>query len=104
MDGGISATPYPAGVGDEVQIIYSGLLSRHGADKVYLHAGYASNDTWSDVTDYEMTHTSKGWETSFKVQRAGRLSFCFKDRANNWDNNNGHNWSYQIDPNRFKYS
>jgi len=101
MKGGISAEPYPAGVGDEINIVYSGLLSQQGADKVFLHVGYG--DKWADTKDYEMIHTDRGWEANIKVHRGGRLNFCFKDRANNWDNNQGHNWSYQVDPYRFKY-
>lgn len=102
FNGGISAEPYPAGVGEEVHVVYSGQLARSGADKVYLHLGFGSNDQWADIADYEMVPTGEGWETSFKIRRGGNMKFCFKDRANNWDNNNGHNWNYKIDPTRFK--
>ncbi len=67
---------------------------------MYLHLGYG--DQWNDVHDYEMKHSDQGWEANVKINRAGQLNFCFKDRADNWDNNNGHNWTYQIDPNRFR--
>jgi hypothetical protein len=100
MKGGITAEPYPAGVGDRVHIRYSGLLSQAGADKIFLHMGYG--DQWADTKDYEMEHTEQGWEADIKVYRGGRMYFCFKDRADNWDNNQGHNWSYQIDSNSFK--
>lgn len=100
MAGGIKAEPYPAVVGDQVHIIYSGLLAQSGADKVFVHIGYG--DKWEDRNDYEMKHTDEGWEATIKIHRGGQLNFCFKDRANNWDNNQGCNWSYQIDPSRFK--
>ncbi|MGE5416194.1 MAG: carbohydrate-binding protein [Acidobacteriota bacterium] len=102
MNGGIAAEPYPVGVGEALHIQYSGMLSRSGADKVYLRAGYGSNDSWADVHDYEMMPTDNGWEADLKVHRGGRIHFCFRDRADNWDNNNGHNWNYPIDSSRFK--
>jgi len=100
MRGGIMAEPFPGRVGEDVYIRYAGLLAQSGADKMYLHLGYG--DQWNDVNDYEMKHSDQGWETRVKITRAGPLNFCFKDRADNWDNNNGHNWTYQIDPNRFR--
>lgn len=104
MNGGITAEPYPLGVGDELRVSYSGLLNKQGADKVYLHVGYGSENSWADIGDYEMARTSEGWETVLKVHRGGNLNLCFRDRANNWDNNNGHNWTLKVDPNRFRYS
>ncbi|MGI6549741.1 MAG: carbohydrate-binding protein [Syntrophomonadales bacterium] len=100
MNGGITAEPYPAGVGDQVNIRYTGLLAQSGADKVFMHVGYG--DKWEDRNDYEMRHTDQGWEAQIRVHRGGQLNFCFKDRADNWDNNKGFNWTYQIDSKRFR--
>lgn len=103
MNGGIAAAPYPVGVGEKLHIKYDGLLARNGADKIYLRVGYGSNDEWTDIQDYEMTRSDDGWEAELKIHRTGPLHFCFHDRSNNWDNNNGYNWNYKIDPNRFTY-
>lgn len=103
LEKGVMAEPYPAGVGDEVRVVYSGPLVQAGADKIYLHMGYGSNQEWTDVKDYEMYRTPRGWETTFKVHRGGQLNFCFRDRYNTWDNNDGHNWTYPIDSKRFNY-
>ncbi|MGE5396171.1 MAG: carbohydrate-binding protein [Chitinophagales bacterium] len=103
-NGGIEVSPAQPQIGDEVQIVYSGLLAGAGADKVFVHVGYGSQNGWSDVKDYEMIRTNHGWETSLQVYRAGQMNLCFKDRANNWDNNSGHNWSLHVDPHKFKYA
>lgn len=101
--GGVSAVPEGAGLGEELHIIYSGLLFKDGADRVYMHVGYGPGQRWTDIRDFEMKQSGRGWEVTMPVYRAGSLNFCFRDRANNWDNNSGRNWSYQIDSNRFKH-
>jgi len=94
--GGVTVDPVPITVGEEVTILYNGLLAQSGADQVYLHCGYGSADAWTDVKDYKMEKTDRGWVKKFKVENPTRLNFCFKDSASNWDNNNGINWSFEI--------
>lgn len=31
-----------------------------------------------------------------KIQGTREMNFCFKDSANNWDNNSGWNWTCKI--------
>ncbi len=96
IEGGVIAHPVPVTAGAEVNIKYNGLLAASGADAVYLHYGYGPADHWADVADLPMHRTSDGFEASVKVKSNDRLNFCFKDSANNWDNNNGKDWSYTI--------
>lgn len=96
LDGGVAVDPTPITAKDEITILYNGLLANSGANEVYLHVGYGSNDQWQNVQDYRMYFTNNGWEKSFTVNDTSRLNFCFKDPANNWDNNNGVNWSLEI--------
>lgn len=77
---------------DEVNIVYNGLLSSSGADQVFLHYGFADPKSWQSVNTLRMDKSSKGWEKTLRMQNH-QMSFCFKDSANNWDNNNGFNWS-----------
>jgi len=73
------------------------LLSHCGADQVWLHTGYNESHQWNNIYDYPMEKTAWGWAKSFKVaENAGQLHLCFKDSANNWDNNNGWDWSYDV--------
>lgn len=82
----------PAAFGNEVTICYNGLLTRSGADHVYLHCGFGNPNRWNSVTTQHMDHTAMGFEKTIQMKDS-QMSFCFKDSANNWDNNSGHNWS-----------
>lgn len=81
--------------GSDVTIFYSGLLNKSGANQVFLHTGFGDPMSWKIVEDYRMQHTPEGWKKTLNMED-GQLTFCFRDAANNWDNNNGHNWTYKI--------
>lgn len=88
--------PVPITLGDEVKIKYKGHLAASGADKIFLHAGYG-NEQWGNVMDIPMKKTRDGgWSISVQVSEPANFNFCFRDSAQNWDNNNGRNWSYQV--------
>jgi hypothetical protein len=42
-----------------------------------------------------MDRTARGCEKNVPMKNH-TLAFCFKDSANNWDNNNGYNWIARI--------
>ncbi len=92
---GLSISPVPSKVGESVRIRYHGLLAGSGADQVWLHTGYGTG-SWQSTYDHRMDKTGNEWEQNIKIDRDGQFNFCFKDSANNWDNNNGLNWSYSI--------
>lgn len=93
---GIFVEPVPISLGDDVKIKYRGMLVSSGAQKVFLHAGFGFG-TWSQVQDIPMRKTRDGgWSTSLKVEDSSCLNFCFKDDADNWDNNAGNNWMYEV--------
>lgn len=93
---GVSVDPVPITAGEEVTVLYDGLLAKSGADRVWLHVGYGPADNWQNVTEYPMEKTGWGFVKKLRVEDASRFNFCFRDSANNWDNNNGLNWSYEI--------
>lgn len=95
--GGVVVDPTPITAGQEVTVLYNGLLGREGNGKVYLHYGFGSDNHWSSVQDVPMERTGWGWVAEVPMQnKEDRFHLCFKDSANNWDNNNGTNWSFQI--------
>jgi len=81
--------------GSDITIIYNGLLSKSGASEVYLHTGFGDPMHWKIIDDYRMQRTAEGWKKTLNMEDR-QLTFCFHDNANNWDNNNGYNWSYSI--------
>ncbi|MHB1418510.1 MAG: carbohydrate-binding protein [Bacillota bacterium] len=93
---GVVVDPVPVTAGEEVTVLYYGLLSDSGADQVWLHTGYGNAHQWQQVHDYRMEHTGRGWVKTFPAEGPGQLNFCFKDSASNWDNNSGVNWTYQV--------
>lgn len=81
--------------GSDITITYNGLLNQSGANQVFLHAGFGDPRNWHIVEDYRMQHTAEGWKKTLNMED-GQLTFCFRDAANNWDNNSGNNWTYKI--------
>jgi hypothetical protein len=93
----VTVTPTPITAGEKVTVKYDGLLNSNGASKVYLHAGVGFKDNWRDITDIEMQSQNDGsWSAQLRINTTDRFNFCFKDSANNWDNNGGSNWSFEV--------
>jgi len=92
MEKGVEVNPT---FGNQVNICYNGLLSNSGADQVYLHCGYSDPRNWREVITDRMERTARGWEKSVPMKNH-TITFCFKDSANNWDNNNGFNWIAKV--------
>lgn len=82
-----------ASYGNNINISYNGILSQCGADQVYLHCVTGDKQGWSNPQDQKMNRTARGWEKDVAVH-SNRMLFCFKDSADNWDNNNGNNWEF----------
>lgn len=81
--------------GKDVSILYNSLLAKSGTGAIYMHYGFGDKNSWQDINSQPMEYRHEGWEISLKVT-GNQLNFCFKDSAENWDNNNGANWAYQI--------
>jgi len=86
--------------GDRLKITYSGLLASEGAESVYLHFGFG--DGWDCSSYIQMERIPEGFLAEIQVQDGKSLELCFKDSANNWDNNSGNNYVYKISARRQK--
>ncbi|MDP4092668.1 MAG: carbohydrate-binding protein [Bacillota bacterium] len=94
LTNGITLSPAVPSAGDTVRITYDGILSKSGATDVFAHIGYGNK--WDKVTDYRMHRTTTGFETAIAVNNSDTMNLCFKDCANNWDNNSGKNYSFDV--------
>lgn len=94
MNNGVSISPLVPAVGDSVKITYDGILSKSGASHLYAHVGFGNK--WDSISDIKMTKSSMGFEASIPVSNADTMNVCFKDCANNWDNNSGKNYLFDI--------
>jgi len=88
----VSWNPEQPRPGDTVHVNYQGLLKNSGANEVYLHYGF---DSWSKgITTVKMNRNENGdFGSDIPFNESHEINFCFRDNANNWDNNNGFNWT-----------
>lgn len=94
LSNGITINPAVPSAGEKVKVIYDGLLSKSGANDVFARIGF--NSSWENMSDYKMNKSNTGFEVTIPVIDADTMNLCFKDSANNWDNNSGRNYSFDI--------
>lgn len=78
-----------------VKISYTGNLFQDGSDQVFIHFGFGDN--WDNVSDMEMTKTDLGFQANLQLLSSNSLNLCFRNQDNNWDNNNGQNYTFNIE-------
>ena len=78
-----------------VKISYTGELFQNNSEKVFVHFGFGN--TWDKLTETEMEKTELGFQAEIKLDSEEPLNLCFRDGENNWDNNNGNNYSFEIE-------
>lgn len=93
---GVVVDPTPITVGEEITVLYYGLLAKSGADQIFIRVGFGDGRDWKNISDLKMSRTGWGWVKTMEMPDEERFNFCFRDSAQNWDNNNGINWSFQI--------
>ena len=94
VNNGIVISPAVLAKGETAKVVYNGLLAQSGAEKVYIRIGFG--EEWKKANDYRMIRTDQGFEASVPVAIANTMNICFKDNANNWDNNSGVNYSFSV--------
>jgi len=88
---GITIKPATFSVGDKIKLTYTGLLSECGAEEIFAHIGWG--EAWENLNDIKMSKTKSGFTATISVESMNQLNLCFKDAMNNWDNNNGSNYT-----------
>lgn len=94
-ENGIVVIPNVIAEGDKATILYKGLLYNSGAHSVFMHFGHGNN--WNDTTDVRMEKTDEGFKAVVPVVSPDKLNVVFKDCANNWDNNSGSNYTFEVE-------
>ena len=79
----------------KVKISYTGKLFEENSKNVYLHYGYGIN--WDNISDVEMTKTELGYQAEIELMSSDSLNLCFRNSNNEWDNNNGQNYTFKIE-------
>lgn len=93
-DNGIILSKKTLHSGDKISIIYNGLLVQAGADSIFAHLGYG--DKWENSAFIPMKHELDKFSADIEIQEGKSLCICFKDAADNWDNNSGENYIFKI--------
>ncbi|SMB81409.1 Starch/carbohydrate-binding module (family 53) [Desulfonispora thiosulfatigenes DSM 11270] len=94
---GIFVTPREVKANKVVKLTYEGELVQSGADEIYVHCGVTNySDSWENVKDYKMKRKNNRFYSDITVPNGSKLNLCFRDSADNWDNNNGANYSLDL--------
>ncbi len=79
----------------KVKISYTGKLFDENADSVFIHYGYGLQ--WDNVSEIEMEKSELGFQAEIELLSGESLNLCFRSSNNEWDNNNGQNYSFPIE-------
>nr|WP_010248199.1 carbohydrate-binding protein [Acetivibrio cellulolyticus] len=93
-DNGVELSKSTISVGDEITLLYSGLLAQSGADSIYAHIGYGDN--WEGKEFIPMEKMEDKFKATIKVNLSDKLNVAFKDGVDNWDNNSQLNYSFNV--------
>ena len=78
----------------EAYITYSGNLYTQNSNSVHIVYGFGDN--WEHTTEKEMEMNAHGFVAKIRLLDYDKFNFCFKNQYNEWDNNNGQNYSLPI--------
>ena len=78
-----------------IKISYTGAFFENNSEKVFIHYGFGQD--WQDVTEKEMEKTELGYQAEICLPENDFLKFCFRNENDEWDNNNGQDYSFQIE-------
>lgn len=78
-----------------VKISYTGKFFQDDSQEVTIHYGFGEN--WEETTDELMTKTELGYQIEIELQDEPTFNFCIKNEKDEWDNNNGQNYVFNIE-------
>ena len=80
-----------------VKISYTGKFFQDGSNTdLYIHYGFGL--LWENVNEIKMEKTDLGYQALIYLDGQDSLNFCFKNSKNEWDNNEGKNYVFEIAP------
>lgn len=79
----------------KLKISYVGSLYQSASEDVFLHYGFGIN--WDNVSDIKMEKTELGFQCEIEIIESDLLNLCFRNSNNEWDNNNGENYTFSIE-------
>ena len=82
--------------GRTAKLTYKGALAVPSASEVYVHYGFGL--LWENIQEIKLDKIDDNtYETEISIAPSyDSINFCFRDDANNWDNNEAQNYSAEI--------
>jgi hypothetical protein len=77
-----------------INVTYNGILAKSGADTIYAVCGYGND--WKNESIVKMSKVNENFVATLPFSKNDDLNLAFKDTANNWDNNNGSNYTVTL--------
>lgn len=78
-----------------IKISYTGKFFQDGSQNVSIHYGFGN--TWEGLTDADMVKNELGFQIEIDLLDAATFNFCLKNEKDEWDNNNGGNYIFNIE-------
>ena len=78
-----------------IKISYTGKFFQDSSKNVYIHYGFGNN--WEGLTDVEMIKNELGFQIEIDLLDYETFNFCLKNEKDEWDNNNGINYIFNIE-------
>ena len=78
-----------------VKISYTGRFFQDGSNDVFIHYGFGLN--WDNVNEIQMERTELGFQAEINVDASETFNFCFRNGNNEWDNNDGQNYIFNLE-------
>ncbi len=78
-----------------VKISYTGRFFQDGSTDVFIHYGFGLN--WDNVNEIQMERTELGFQAEINLESSETFNFCFRNGNNEWDNNNGQNYIFNLE-------
>ena len=80
-----------------VKISYTGKLFQEDSEEVFVHYGFGNN--WDNLNEIKMERTELGFQAEIELISNDTLNLCFRNSANEWDNNDSQNYIFPIEKN-----
>jgi hypothetical protein len=79
----------------KVKISYTGTFFDNNSEEVFIHYGFGTN--WDNLSEIKMDKTDLGFQSEIDLLDSDSFNFCFRNSNNEWDNNNGQNYTFPLE-------
>lgn len=79
----------------KVKISYTGKFFEDNSNDVYIHYGFGT--FWDNLSEIKMEKTELGFQAEIEFIESDTFNFCFRNEANEWDNNEQENYIFNLE-------